>query len=192
MIEVAWSPHTQARLVSVSYDFSGQVWDVAAGAPLHNFSGHSGRVMCTVWHPTMAGMVLTGGEDGVLYCWDPTMQERTLPKERKKERRNKGMGSGEVKEAKEEAKAKPAVASSGDMSFEALLAKHRAQQSKTKEVEIEDVRESEMDAKEALEAKAKEKKVRSASKKFYFPLSTAGEMKKKANATEDCFVVHEL
>ena len=50
------------------------------------------------------------------------MQERTLPKERKKERRNKGMGSGEVKEAKEEAKAKPAVASSGDMSFEALLA----------------------------------------------------------------------
>jgi tRNA 2-selenouridine synthase SelU len=93
------------------------------------------------------------------------MQERTLPKERKKERWTRGMGSEEVKEAKEEAKAKPAVASSGDLSFEALLAKHRAQQSKTKEVEIEDVRESEMDAKEALEAK---------------------------RTAEDCFAVHEL
>ena len=66
LIKVAWSPQTQARLVSVSYDFSGQVWDVAAGAPLHNFSGHSGWVMCTMWHATMAGMVLTGGRSGLV------------------------------------------------------------------------------------------------------------------------------
>ena len=49
------------------------------------------------------------------------MQERTLPKERKKERWTRGMGSEEVKEAKEEAKAKPAVASSGDLSFDLKL-----------------------------------------------------------------------
>ena len=57
---------------------------------------------------------------------------------------------------------------------------------------MEEVRESEMDGKEAVEAKAKEKKVRSASKKFYFPVSTAAEMKRKANAAEDCLAVHEL
>merc|ERR1719318_43189 len=49
-----------------------------------------------------------------------------------------------------------------------------------------------MDAKEAVEAKANEKVVRSASKKFYFPVSTAAEMKGKANAAEDCLAVHEL
>ena len=83
--------------------------------------------------PWLGWSSLGGGRGLVLqyktpsYCWDPTMQERTLPKERKKERWTRGMGSKEVKEAKEEAKAKPAVASSGDLSFEALLAKHRAQ-----------------------------------------------------------------
>ena len=78
---------------------------------------------------------------------------------------DQGNGIRRGQGGQEEAKAKPAVASSGDLSFEALLAKHRAQQSKTKEVKIEDVRESEMDAKEALEAK---------------------------RTAEDCFAVHEL
>ena len=66
VIEVAWSPHIPARLVSVSYDFSAQVWDAAKGTPLHNYGGHAGRVMCCLWHPARPGLVITGGEDGCI------------------------------------------------------------------------------------------------------------------------------
>ena len=45
------------------------------------------------------------------------------------------------------------VANSDEMSFEALLAQHRAQDSQTKFVEVEEVQESEVDGKEAIEAK---------------------------------------
>lgn len=37
VIELAWSPHTDGQLVSVSYDSSAQVWDVATLSPVHNF-----------------------------------------------------------------------------------------------------------------------------------------------------------
>ena len=47
------------------------MWDVSSGAPLHNFSGHSGRVMCCLWHPTRPGLVITGSEDTTLHIWDP-------------------------------------------------------------------------------------------------------------------------
>ena len=48
-----------------------QVWDVRTGAGLHNFSGHSGRVMTVSWHNTDHGMVISGAEDGTLHVWDP-------------------------------------------------------------------------------------------------------------------------
>jgi hypothetical protein len=37
VIEVAWNPHREGQLVSVSYDFSAQVWDIATLAPTHSF-----------------------------------------------------------------------------------------------------------------------------------------------------------
>ena len=45
------------------------------------------------------------------------------------------------------------VANSDEMSFEALLPQHRAQDSQTKFVEVEEVQESEVDGKGAIEAK---------------------------------------
>ena len=61
VIEVAWSPHTQGRLVSCSYDFTAIVWDVrGGGSPLCSFSGHQGRVMCCLWHPVREELVITG------------------------------------------------------------------------------------------------------------------------------------
>ena len=88
VIELAWAPHDSRLLCSVSYDWSAQVgplysrhhyhyhnyhqvWDVSTGAPLHNFSGHCGRVMCCLWHPTRPGLVITGSEDTTLHIWDP-------------------------------------------------------------------------------------------------------------------------
>ena len=37
IIELAWSPHKDGKLVSVSYDCSAQVWDVEALTPTFNF-----------------------------------------------------------------------------------------------------------------------------------------------------------
>ena len=186
VIEVAWSLHTQARLVSVSYDFSGQVWDVEAGAPLHNFSGHTGRVMCCSWHPTLPGLVLTGGEDGVLHCWDPSQQDRTLPKERKKER--KGKTHSEVKEAVEEAQ--PKSNGTAQMSFEELLAQHRASQVRVKE-HTNGEENSVANSKEVTDNKTKEKKIRSSNKKHFFQVSIAAEQKNRDKTAEECIAVHQ-
>ena len=144
VIEVAWSPHTEGRLVSVSYDFTCQVWDALVGTPLHNFRGHSGRLMCCMWHPALE-MVLSGGEEGSLMCWNPEECKDTLPVERKREKRGKAFKPEDVAEAtaknptkeatpkKEEAPSNEASAVA-ELSFDELLAQHRAQQSKAKEV----------------------------------------------------------
>ena len=98
VIELCWSPHTEARLCSVSYDFSAQVWDVASCSPLHNFPGHSGRVMCCLWHPTQ-DLVLTGGEEGVLQGWRPQEQKGSLPAETRRKKRGKSAKPEGVAEA---------------------------------------------------------------------------------------------
>ncbi len=48
VIEVAWSPHREGQLVSVSYDFSAQVWDLATRAPTHNFQVSGFLISCFV------------------------------------------------------------------------------------------------------------------------------------------------
>jgi len=192
VIEVAWSPHDDHLLCSVSYDFSAQVWDVSSGTPLHNFSGHNGRVMCCSWHPTLS-LVMSGAEDGTLHLWDPKEQSRNLPIERKKERKlkktqdNTPLDSSNAKSSGKDVK---------DMSFDELLAFHKSEQtSKTKDIANED--------KEGLDTKLddlsvekprqilkpssnRERKVKTVNKKLYFPVSSNAEIKSKNQAAEDC------
>ena len=37
VIELAWNPHQDGILISISYDSSVQVWDINTLTPLHNF-----------------------------------------------------------------------------------------------------------------------------------------------------------
>ena len=59
--------------------FCLQVWDVPKGEPLYNFRGHSGRVMCVVWSYLDPDLVYSGGEDGTVRPWRPSMQEHPQP-----------------------------------------------------------------------------------------------------------------
>ena len=55
--------------------------------------------MCCLWHPTIPGLILTGGEDCSLYLWRPEKQTHTKPVERKKKRtKNQDVAVPEVTE----------------------------------------------------------------------------------------------
>ena len=202
VIEVAWSPHTEGRLVSVSYDFTAQVWDALTGTPLHNFRGHSGRLMCCIWHPA-SEMVLSGGEEGALMCWKPEECKDTLPVERKKEKRGKAFQTENVAEAtaknpvkentpkKEESNSGSVVA---DLSFDELLAQHRAQQSKANEVQVNgdhkgDASESGSEATSRVTLK---RAARKDFKKMAFPLCSASETKNRSKAGKECILIGKI
>ena len=200
VIELAWSPHTEGRLASVSYDFTCQVWDALTGAPLHNFRGHSGRLMCCMWHPAL-DMVLTGGEEGALMCWKPEECQDNLPIERKKEKRGKAFKMDDVAEATAQSQTKEAtpkkdeVGSNGgsaELSFDELLAQHRAQQSKVKVNGDHAVREEVIENGSEATSRVTKKAARSSFKKMAFPVCSASEVKSKGKAGEECVLINKI
>ena len=79
VIYLTWSPHEDGKLLSVSYDCTGQVWDVKKKEPISNFSGHAGRLFCGLWSPIDPNIVFTGGEDSTIYGWNINNQKDKLP-----------------------------------------------------------------------------------------------------------------
>lgn len=101
---VAWSPHHDARLVTVSYDGTAQVgggpasgtivsmgppllhvslvvqvWDVLQEAPVSNYQGHTGYLLCVDWSPVDPDVIWTGGKDFTVQEWRVSEQESTKP-----------------------------------------------------------------------------------------------------------------
>ncbi|XP_076836153.1 gem-associated protein 5 isoform X2 [Brachyhypopomus gauderio] len=76
---LAWSPHHDARLVTVCYDGTAQVWDVLNEEPLCNYRGHSGRLLCVQWSPIDPDLVWTGGDDFTVQEWAVSKQEHARP-----------------------------------------------------------------------------------------------------------------
>ncbi|XP_068456431.1 gem-associated protein 5 [Clinocottus analis] len=81
---VAWSPHHEARLVTVSYDGTAQVWDVLQEAAVSNYRGHVGYLLCVDWSPVDPDVIWTGGKDFTLQEWKVSKQEFTNPPKGKK------------------------------------------------------------------------------------------------------------
>ncbi|XP_054981226.1 gem-associated protein 5 isoform X1 [Sorex araneus] len=81
---VAWSPHHDGRLVSVSYDGTAQVWDVLQEEPLCNFRGHRGRLLSVAWSPLDPDCVYSGADDFCVQRWLTSMQEHSRPPQGKK------------------------------------------------------------------------------------------------------------
>eukprot|EP00064_Thunnus_orientalis_P005982 superscaffoldBa00000603_g5996 len=81
---MAWSPHHDARLVTVSYDGTAQVWDVLQEAPVSNYRGHVGYLLCVDWSPVDPDVIWTGGKDFTLQEWRVSKQEFTNPPKGKK------------------------------------------------------------------------------------------------------------
>ncbi|XP_054481337.1 gem-associated protein 5 [Anoplopoma fimbria] len=81
---MAWSPHHEARLVTVSYDGTAQVWDVLQEASVSNYRGHVGYLLCVDWSPDDPDVIWTGGKDFTLQEWKVSKQEFTKPPKGKK------------------------------------------------------------------------------------------------------------
>lgn len=79
VIAVAWSPHKEGLLASVSYDTTVQIWDVRSEVGLANFSGHEGRLVTCLWSPSDPDVILSGGEDCSLLIWKISEQTEKMP-----------------------------------------------------------------------------------------------------------------
>uniref|UniRef100_A0A8B9H898 Gem (nuclear organelle) associated protein 5 n=1 Tax=Astyanax mexicanus TaxID=7994 RepID=A0A8B9H898_ASTMX len=81
---LAWSPHHDARLVTVCYDSTAQVWDVLKEEPVCNYRGHSGRLLCVQWSPVNPDLIWTGGDDFTVQEWAVSKQEHVRPPKSKR------------------------------------------------------------------------------------------------------------
>merc|ERR1719234_734409 len=164
--------------------------------------------MCCMWHPALE-MVLSGGEEGALMCWNPEECKDTHPVERKREKRGKAFKPEDVAEAtaknptkeatpkKEEPASTDASAVVAELSFDQLLAQHRAQQSKAKEVVQvngdhtvrEEVNESGSEATTRVSFK---KAARKDLKKMAFPVCSASETKNRNKAGDECILISRI
>ncbi|XP_026226843.1 gem-associated protein 5 isoform X2 [Anabas testudineus] len=81
---MAWSPHHEGRLVTVSYDGTAQVWDVLQEAAVSNYRGHVGYLLSVDWSPVDPNVIWTGGKDFTVQEWRVSEQEFTKPPKGKK------------------------------------------------------------------------------------------------------------
>ncbi|XP_063530685.1 uncharacterized protein LOC134741723 [Cydia strobilella] len=72
VLQVAWSPHHEMKLLSTSHDGTVRVWDVEAGTCVSIFGGHGGTALGAAWvaQPSLPHHVLSGGADCCLRLWD--------------------------------------------------------------------------------------------------------------------------
>ncbi|KAJ7997067.1 hypothetical protein DPEC_G00225080 [Dallia pectoralis] len=108
---LAWSPHHDGRLVTVSYDGTAQVWDVQKEEGLCNYRGHRGRLLCVQWSPVDPDLVWTGADDFTVQEWAVSKQDFTKPpipkknldqKLRVKAKKKKKVTTGKVGQKMEE------------------------------------------------------------------------------------------
>ncbi|CAB4067343.1 GEMIN5 [Lepeophtheirus salmonis] len=88
VVKVIWSPHDEAKLLSISYDLSAQIWNAIKGEPLANFRGHTKRLLCASWSMTDPNVIYTGADDSTLYTWKISELEHKVPPVLKKTKKS--------------------------------------------------------------------------------------------------------
>uniref|UniRef100_A0A146LNJ2 Gem-associated protein 5 n=2 Tax=Lygus hesperus TaxID=30085 RepID=A0A146LNJ2_LYGHE len=88
VVSLAWSPHFNGRLISASYDYTSQVWDVAASTVLACFDGHHGAVVCCLPSALHQDWIITGSADNTVRVWN--MNNFRLTKTKTKKQRLTG------------------------------------------------------------------------------------------------------
>ncbi|XP_040929797.1 gem-associated protein 5 isoform X2 [Betta splendens] len=139
---MAWSPHHEARLVTVSYDGTAQVWDVLQEAALSNYRGHAGFLLSVDWSPVDPDVIWTGGKDFTVQEWRVSQQEFTIPPKGKKMADLKEKMKAKVKQKKKNKKVSGAGGAAGPETSGEWAAgekQERAGQGPSSEEEEEDV-----------------------------------------------------
>jgi WD40 repeat protein len=68
---VAFSPHSQYLLATVSSDETVALWDIRNfNSQLQTMAGHDGSVTCLEWSPHADGVLATAGQDRRVIIWD--------------------------------------------------------------------------------------------------------------------------
>ncbi|KAK2585095.1 hypothetical protein KPH14_008607 [Odynerus spinipes] len=86
---LAWSPHFSGYLVSSSYDYTAQVWNVERQELIATFAGHCGPVCCCMWSPLNPDFIMTGSADFTLRVWRISSQSVLKPEKKSKAKKNK-------------------------------------------------------------------------------------------------------
>ncbi|KAK3580429.1 hypothetical protein CHS0354_035471 [Potamilus streckersoni] len=85
---LAWSPHKEGQLASVSYDGRALVWDVASVQIKACYQGHLGKLLCVEWSGLDPDDVITGGDGFALHRWKVSKHtphpDQLEPKKKKK------------------------------------------------------------------------------------------------------------
>ncbi|XP_048005687.1 gem-associated protein 5-like [Leguminivora glycinivorella] len=99
VLQVAWSPHYDMRLLSTSHDGTVRVWDVTSGTCVSIFGGHGGTALGAAWAApaALSHHVLSGGADCCLRLWDARRHtaeayvetKEEAPKKDKKKKKDK-------------------------------------------------------------------------------------------------------
>lgn len=71
VLKLAWSPHHEARIVSVSQDGLIHVWDVIAQQIISTYAGHDATVLTAMWSPLpeQPDYIFSGGTDFCVRMW---------------------------------------------------------------------------------------------------------------------------
>ncbi|KAL1131550.1 hypothetical protein AAG570_011167 [Ranatra chinensis] len=86
VVSLAWSPHFNTRLISASYDYTCQVWDVVSGHAIAVFEEHHNAVLCCIASPLHPNMIVSGSADSTVRVWDATKCTATSKPKNKKQR----------------------------------------------------------------------------------------------------------
>ncbi|XP_033834692.1 gem-associated protein 5 [Periophthalmus magnuspinnatus] len=183
---MSWSHHHDDRLVTVSYDGTAQVWDVLQEAPVCNYRGHHGNLLCVNWSPLDPDVVWTGGKDFTVHEWRVSKQEFDKPP--------KGKKMVELKEKKKKSKAKKssaggAVVNGESPTFAVALSEEEEDETSSTNGSLPPIALSESWRKPPSAVKNKEKPELSMKKKkprSILPLSTSMDHRPKDELLQDC------
>ncbi|XP_011609486.2 gem-associated protein 5 [Takifugu rubripes] len=194
---MAWSPHHDARLVTVSYDGTAQVWDVLQEAPVSNYQGHTGYLLSVDWSPVDPDVIWTGGKDFTVQEWRVSKQEFTKPpkgkksaklKEKTKVNRQKKKPSGDVGPVQLEMNGEPAT--EGQVGPEEVPGEDEPEEVSSVPVESQTKVSAVVKSRDKHGAAAdllKKKKPRS-----LLPVSTSMDHRPKEDMLQDCIVLASI
>ncbi|KAL4230771.1 Gem-associated protein 5 [Mactra antiquata] len=96
---LAWNPHTDGMLLSVSYDGNAMVWNVADSQILACYQGHVSKILCCQWNALDPTEVITGGDDFTVHVWkykDYPFKPELIEVKKKKKKKAKSIQSTET------------------------------------------------------------------------------------------------
>uniref|UniRef100_A0A1B6DZE3 WD repeat-containing protein 55 homolog n=2 Tax=Clastoptera arizonana TaxID=38151 RepID=A0A1B6DZE3_9HEMI len=83
IVSLAWNPHSSGKLISSSYDYTIQIWDVITQSSLGCYEGHSSPVLGALFSEIDPNYIISGSYDNTLRIWHVNELKTIEPMRRK-------------------------------------------------------------------------------------------------------------